>query len=127
MSHSVVWVSHLVLCFSIVTIAVCVQDIIKEGRELFYFLNGKKTKIERIYNRVIFDELLNKKLDLKFSFSDDLDIQWVGHPNWFYKISKYSLPLINSKYNPKCYYLDHLDILPVDLENYEVAKTKLRI
>ena len=53
-----------------------------------------------------------------FSFSDLLDVSWVGHPNWFYKISKFSLPLINSEYNPNCYFLSNLDKYPDDLENY---------
>ena len=98
--------------------SVCVTDIIKRGKKLYYKSDGKDIRIERIYNRVIFDELLRKDLNLDFSFSDELDITWVGHPNWFYKISKFSLPQIKSKYSPDCYYLSDLEKYPDDLENY---------
>jgi hypothetical protein len=42
-----------------------------------------KRFVKRIYNRVIFDELDRTDLKLDFSFSDDLDVEWAGHPNWF--------------------------------------------
>ena len=98
--------------------SVCVTEVIKDGKNLFYKCEGKEIRIDRIYNRVIFDELLRKDLNLKFNFSDELDIKWVGHPNWFYKISKFSLPQIKSKYSPDCYYLSDMQTYPDDLENY---------
>jgi hypothetical protein len=97
---------------------VCVTEILKRGKKLFYKKGADEIQIKRIYNRVIFDELLRKDLNLNFSFSDDLDITWVGHPNWFYKISKFSLPQIKSRYSPDCYYLSDLQSYPEDLENY---------
>jgi len=36
---------------------VCITELIKEGKQLFYIKDGKKTAIKRIYNRVIFDDL----------------------------------------------------------------------
>ncbi len=98
---------------------VCLTDITKEGKDLFYFNNGKKTKIERIYNRVIFDELERRK-DLKFNFSfqDELNVTWVPHPNWFYRISKYSLPFLKNKYVPETKFLSDIEKYPADLENY---------
>ena len=57
-------------------------------------------------------------LVLQFSFTDDLDVKWVGHPNWFYRISKYLMPYIQNKYVPETYFLDALETLPQDLENY---------
>lgn len=98
--------------------SVCITDIIKKGKKLFYKKGNKEILIERIYNRVIFDELLKKQISFDFSFSDELDVKWVGHPNWFYRISKFILPLIKSKYNPECYYLSELSEYPGDLENY---------
>lgn len=97
----------------------CVSEIIKKGRELYYYDGYENVRIERIYNRVIFDEL-DQRADLnsQFKFDDDVDVEWVGHPNWFFRISKYTMPLLNSKYVPKCYYLDQLDEYPDDLENY---------
>ncbi|HEX2787284.1 MAG TPA: hypothetical protein VHP32_05200 [Ignavibacteria bacterium] len=98
---------------------VCLTKIQKEGKKLFYEKNGKKIPIERIYNRVIYDELKGRK-DIKynFKFTEDLDVKWVTHPNWFFKISKYLLPFIESKYVPKSYFVNELKEIPSDLENY---------
>lgn len=98
--------------------SVCVTEIIKNGKKLFYLNNGIKVPIHRIYNRVIFDELLKKELKLSFDFSEELDVVWVGHPNWFYKISKFSLPEIKIKYSPDCFFLSEMENYPDDLENY---------
>lgn len=99
---------------------VSVTDVQKEGRNLFYTNeHGKKIKIERIYNRVIFDELLQKPdLPMQFKFTDDLDVHWVGHPNWFFRISKHTLPLLKSKYVPESFYLDKLSAIPENLDEY---------
>lgn len=97
---------------------VCISEIKKEGNKLFYSLNGKQTEINRIYNRVIFDELLRKNITYNFDFRDQLDVEWAGHPNWFFKISKHSLPLIKGAFSPESYYLNQIDKYPDDLENY---------
>jgi hypothetical protein len=98
---------------------VCITDVIKEGRKLFYMKDGRKIPVRRIYNRVIFDELL-KRSDLKlgFNFQDSLDVKWIPHPNWFFRISKHTLPLLKSKYVPQTFFLNELDIIPDDLERY---------
>ncbi|MFZ1677008.1 MAG: hypothetical protein WAT91_07040 [Saprospiraceae bacterium] len=98
----------------------CVTDILKHGNKLFYKNEkGKEIQIKRMYNRVIFDELLARKdLDLKFNFTDDLDLKWVGHPNWFFRISKFTMPFIESDFVPKTVFLDQIDSIPQDLEHY---------
>jgi hypothetical protein len=75
--------------------------------------------VERIYNRVIFDEL-QKRTDLKreFYFENEYNIQWVGHPHWFARISKHTLPLFDSQFVPKSSYLSDLDGIPADLDSY---------
>ena len=98
----------------------CLTKVIKQGRQLFYKDGaGNLVRIEKIYNRVIFDEL-DKRPDLTFgfNFTDDLDVEWVGHPNWFFRISKYTLPFLKSTFVPKTYFLDKLTEYPKDLENY---------
>ncbi len=98
----------------------CISKMKKRGKELFYENeDGKDVKILKIYNRVIFDEL-NKRSDIQreFYFKDEVDVEWVGHPNWFFRISKYTLPLLHGKYVPKSYYLDKLTAYPEDLENF---------
>ncbi len=102
-------------------VPVCLTEIKKRGKKLYYRKNGREIPIERIYNRVIFDELQKKNLTLEFSFQDELDVKWLNHPNWFFKISKFCLPLFESKYVPKAYCLADLEKYPDDLENF-VAK-----
>lgn len=98
---------------------VCITAVRKEGKKLYYEHDGKKIWIDRIYNRVIFDELSHRTdLPLHFSFTDELDVQWAGHPNWFFKMSKFTLPFLDSPYVPKTYFLHELAAIPVDLENY---------
>ncbi|MFZ1523601.1 MAG: hypothetical protein WAT22_02215 [Saprospiraceae bacterium] len=99
---------------------VCVTKVIKEGRNLYYIdKNGEKQKIEKIYNRVIFDELHQRKdLQMQFKFTDDLDVKWVGHPNWFFRISKYIMPYLKSRFVPETLFLRELKEIPADLENY---------
>jgi len=97
---------------------VCISDVVQEGRKLFYKNNGKKIPIERIYNRVIFDDLKRNDIAFSFNFKDELDVKWISHPNWFFKISKYSLPLLKGKYVPECYFLNELSDFSDDLSNY---------
>jgi hypothetical protein len=87
--------------------AVCLTRIKKRGRQLFYENAGREVRIERIYNRVIFDELLRRPdLQISFSFQDDLDVTWVGHPNWYFRISKHSLPFLRTKQTAPAFFAD---------------------
>lgn len=100
--------------------AVCYTDLIKEDRKLYYEKEGRKIQVNRIYNRLIFDDLSNfPDLKSQYKFTDDVDVTWVGHPNWFYRISKFTLPLLHSPYVPETRYLsDFQGNFPDDLENY---------
>jgi hypothetical protein len=99
---------------------VCVTELIKKGKQLFYLdQNGAEILVKRIYNRVIFDELdLRTDLKLNFHFSDELDVEWAGHPNWFFRISKFILPFLKGKYFIETTLLSELTVVPEDLENY---------
>jgi len=99
---------------------ICVTELIKRGRQLFYKnVKNEDVLVKRIYNRVIFDELdLRTDLKLDFSFSDDLDVEWAGHPNWFFRISKFILPFLKGKYFIETTLLSELTEIPEDLENY---------
>jgi hypothetical protein len=97
---------------------VCISDVIQEGNKLFYKKNGGIIPIERIYNRVIFDELKRNDSAFSFNFKDELDVKWISHPNWFFKISKYSLPLLKGKYVPECYFLNELSGFSDNLSDY---------
>lgn len=99
---------------------VCVTEIIKKNNQLFYKNQlGQEIIIKRIYNRVIFDELdLRTDLKLNFHFSDALDVEWAGHPNWFFRISKFILPFLKGDYFIETTLLSDLKEIPEDLENY---------
>jgi hypothetical protein len=100
---------------------VCITKLIREGRQLFYMHNGVKTAIKRIYNRVIFDDLEQQSPEVREKgkiFLEDLDVEWCPHPNWFYRISKFTLPMIRHPYVPPTFFLDEVTQVPADLENY---------
>jgi len=101
---------------------VCITDLVQEGKKLFYIneQTKKKTLVQRIYNRVIFDELHAQKDSLgKFvDIRQDLDVEWIPHPNWFYRISKYTLPFIHHPHMPQTFFLNEIKQLPGDLQNF---------
>jgi hypothetical protein len=97
---------------------VCITKIRKEGRRLFYEEGGKRVPIKRIYNRTIVDELERKGVVLPFDFRDELDVEWAGHPNWYFRISKYSIPSLKHPSVPRTWFLDKLPEVPADLENF---------
>jgi hypothetical protein len=97
---------------------VCITKIVKDGRRLFYEEAGRRVPIERIYNRTIVDELERKGITPPFDFRDDLEVEWAGHPNWYFRISKYSIPYLKHASVPRTWFLDRLTEVPYDLENF---------
>jgi len=95
-----------------------IVDIKKEGSHLYYLRGGKRIPIHRIYNRAIVDELQRKNVTLNFDWRDDLDVEWAGHPNWYFRISKFSIPYLRHRSVPKTWFLHELAEVPADLENY---------
>ena len=86
---------------------VCLTEIVRRGRELFYQRDGREVRIERIYNRVIFDELLRRPdLNLGFTFQDEIDAKWIGHPNWYFRVSKHSMPFLKTAHTSRTYFAD---------------------
>ena len=86
---------------------VCLTTIRKRGAQLFYNRDGREVRIERIYNRVIFDELIRRPdLNPAFRFQDELDVKWVGHPNWYFRISKHSLPFLKTEHTAPAFFAD---------------------
>src|SRR5579863_2806879 len=95
-----------------------ITSVEKRGNELFYDRGGQRTPIRRIYNRAIVDELVRKKLKLSFNFTDELEVEWAGHPNWYFRMSKFSLPYLRHECVPKTYFLNRVEGVPDDLEKY---------
>ncbi len=102
--------------------AVDPRSLVKEGKRLFRFKDGRRLPVRRIYNRIVFDELIKKGVALPFDFRDELDVRWVPHPNWYWTWSKYSLPLLVHEMVPKSTYLSELDAVPKDLTERYVLK-----
>ena len=96
----------------------------REGRRLFYRSGTRNVPIERIYNRAIVDELERKGVALPFDYRDDLDVEWAGHPNWYFRISKFAIPWLHHPAVPPAIFLDEWyegkgrDLLPEDREQW---------
>ncbi len=98
---------------------VCISKLHREGRQLFYERDGRRIPVKRIFNRVIFDELLQRDdLPRQFNLTEDADVTWAGHPNWFFRISKHTLPLLRSPYVPESVFLSDLHGVPTELDRY---------
>jgi hypothetical protein len=99
---------------------VSLSDLVEKDGKLFYKIQGELKPIKRIYNRLIFDEIesdpaiFNKVVDIRKPF----DVEWITHPNWFYRISKFTMPFLNSDYVPETRFLDQIESIPADLENF---------
>lgn len=91
---------------------VSITEVEKRGSRLFH----SGVPIERIYNRVIVDELLRRNIEIPFDYRDDLQVEWAGHPNWYFRISKFSLPYLRHPSVPRTQFLS--DGVPEDLENW---------
>ncbi|MBX2887311.1 MAG: hypothetical protein KF829_01540 [Ferruginibacter sp.] len=97
---------------------VCLTDLITEGKELYYKLNGKKTRINRIFNRLIFDDLQHQPGWEKMpDLTREYDVEWAPHPNWFYRLSKFTLPYLINPYVPETYFLNEIKQPPA-LEDF---------
>jgi hypothetical protein len=91
----------------------------KEGRRLFYRNGqGREIPVRRIYNRAIIDEIEREHIPVPFRFTDDLDVEWACHPNWYFRISKFSIPYLDHPAVPKTVFLDRLRDVPENLDEY---------
>lgn len=95
----------------------CISQVFAEGSYLYYYKDERKIRIKRIFNRVIFDDLEQQPITPGFDIKGDYEVKWIPHPNWFYRISKFTLPFLHHPYIPETYFLNELKI-PVDLSNY---------
>lgn len=100
--------------------SVCISKLKKSGRTIYYEGDdGKLVEVRRIFNRVIRDELLQRNdLPREFHMNDDVDVEWVGHPNWFFRISKYTLPFLQNEYVPDTWFLKDVEHIPENLEDF---------
>jgi hypothetical protein len=101
---------------------ICITELRSEGKKLYYLHNGRKQFVKRIYNRIILDELKKEKESLGtiIDLQANWEVSWIPHPNWFYLVSKYLLPNLHHPYIPETFFLDAVNPLPENLENYVV-------
>jgi hypothetical protein len=100
---------------------VCITEIFKIGKALYYQREGIDIKIDRIYNRIVADELKKQSAEIKEKAAilySDLDASWVTHPNHFFRISKYLLPFLKHDWIPKTEFVDQIESIPHHIENY---------
>ncbi|MCU0684451.1 MAG: hypothetical protein MUF34_19775 [Polyangiaceae bacterium] len=97
---------------------VCPSELVREGRTLYRTVNGRRVAVRRIYNRVVFDELERKGVQLPFDWRQELDVRWVPHPNWYWVWSKYTLPFLEHPAVPRTRFLSDVTEVPDDLSRY---------
>ena len=95
-----------------------VMSLKKRGKRLYYSTNGREIEVKRIYNRCIVDELETKGIKLPFDVHEELDVEWAGHPNWYFRISKFSIPYLDHRCVPRTWFLDENPTVPDDNQNY---------
>jgi hypothetical protein len=98
--------------------AVCITTIKKRGRKLYYPRAGREIPIHRIYNRVIVDEFVKRGIQCEFDFRDDVEVEWAGHPNWYFRLSKFSIPYLKHPSVPRAVFLNQLERYPENLSSY---------
>ncbi len=97
---------------------VCITHLHRKGNKLFYERNGQIIPIHRIYNRTIVDELERRQINAPFDWRDELDVEWAGHPNHYFRFSKFSLPFLRHASVPQTFFLDRVSPLPADLDRW---------
>ncbi len=98
---------------------VCISELELENNKLFRIKNGKPTPVHRIYNRVIFDEL-NRRPEFihKYRLTDPVEVEWVCHPDWYFRLSKHSLPYLHSQSVPETFFADDPRVNGLDLAQF---------
>ena len=102
-------------------LGIAIVDVLslkKRGKQLYYAKNGSEIEVKRIYNRTIVDELERKGIKPPFDLREPLDVEWAGHPNWYFRISKFSIPYLSHPCVPDTWFLDENPSIPEDNENY---------
>lgn len=91
-------------------------------RRLGYRNGSRLIPIRRIYNRAIVDELVRKQVPLQFDYRESFDVEWAGHPNWYFHVSKFSIPFLDHPAVPAAFFLDQVDRDAVLRERFETNR-----
>lgn len=102
---------------------VAIDALIREGNRLFRVApDGRHLPVERIYNRAIPDELARKQTRLAFSWTEELELTWIPHPNWYWIWSKYAVMFLDHPTVPTSLSVATLEEIPEDLTEGWVLK-----
>ena len=98
---------------------VCLSELFVDDGYVYRRKGGQKMKVKRIYNRVIFDELHQRpELIGGFDMLTSVNVEWVCHPNWYFRISKYALPYLPLSCVPHTVFGDDSLVHDLDLSQY---------
>jgi hypothetical protein len=94
------------------------REVRRSGRRLLAEIGGRSVPIRRVYNRVIPDQLEREAITLPFDYRDDLDVEWAGGPDWFFRVSKFSIPFLRHPWVPRTVFLHEVARLPDDRDDW---------
>ena len=98
--HQKTWPDFAVTARRLGIAVVDIRSLEAIGNKLHYRDGGGRlVPIDRIYNRAIADELMARHVRLPFDLTHAWDVEWAGHPNWYFLISKFSIPWLS---RPPC-------------------------
>lgn len=93
--HQKTWPDFAVTARKLGISVVDIATVEPEGDRLTYRnAAGRRVPIARIYNRAIADELIARRVPLQFDLERPWNVEWAGHPNWYFLISKFSIPYL---------------------------------
>ncbi|MCX8051648.1 MAG: hypothetical protein N3B17_07150 [Chlorobi bacterium] len=92
-----------------------IGGIVERDGYLFHERGGALQPLRRIYMRAITDELEERGVEVPFSWNDPPHVEWVVHPNWYFLMSKYSLPYLHHPTVPRALFCDTIERLPTDV------------
>ena len=99
--------------------AVDICSLRKEGNRLFRRRGRVWLPIRRVFNRAIVDELEEQRARLPFRWNEELEVEWAGHPNWYFRMSKFALPYLRHPTVPRACRLSECGELgPEELRGY---------
>lgn len=97
----------------------CISKVILRNRKLYYLNEGREIRIRRIFNRVIFDELKKRKdLPLQYHLTEEAEVEWTGHPNHYFRVSKFTMPFLKFPFVPETRFVSELNGIPPELDQY---------
>jgi hypothetical protein len=97
---------------------VCLTKVRAKANKLMSEIDGREVPIERIYNRCIVDELDRLGVEAPFDWNAHLDVEWAGHPNWYFRLSKFTIPFLDHSFVPETHFVDKLARIPDDLDEW---------